>query len=70
MTRVSVYRGRIRPAPRYPDEEDIYVITMARLHHDAMLSVALRSSRVGAAELGPRGKFRCIFTAKFIAYCS
>ena len=25
---------------------------------------------VGAAELGPRGKFRYIFTAKFTAYCS
>jgi hypothetical protein len=24
----------------------------------------------GAAELGPRGKFRRIFTAKFTAYCS
>ena len=24
----------------------------------------------GAGELGPRGKFRCIFTAKFTAYCS
>ena len=24
----------------------------------------------GVAELGPRGKFRCIFTAEFTAYCS
>jgi hypothetical protein len=22
-----------------------------------------------ASELGPRGKFRCIFTAKFTTYC-
>ena len=26
-------------------------------------------ARAGAAELRPRGKFRCIFTAKFTTYC-
>ena len=39
----------------------------ARLRSSGSTSTML--SWVGAAELGPRGKFRYIFTAKFTAYC-
>ena len=61
--------GELCPVERAVEEAvEVRVAALARRWGGLSIKKSL-TKRVGAAELGPRGKFRCIFTAKFTAYC-
>jgi hypothetical protein len=52
------------------DDVQIFIRFLKSSRVSDLLEESILAPRAGALLPGPRGKFRCIFIAKFTAYCS